>query len=154
MESDFLTQLPILLRLLADPRTPHTVDDLWCRVFSFGWEECEPLLLNELRSGESDVKRLVMEIVMEQAGNSGLDSVQLFVPTIVSFLSHENGLVRMCAISAVRELLVDDQTTVNALRHIVCDDEPLLACAAFRVLLEFEPQIIKEVVQLFRDNAK
>lgn len=154
MESGFLSQLPILLRLLANPRTPHTAKELWCRVFSFGWEECQSLLLTELQSGESDVQRLVIDIIDEHAGNSGLESIQSFIPTIVSFLGHEDRLVRSWAISAVGELLVDNQTTVDALRHIVCTDEPLLAGAAFQVLLQFDPQIIKEVLQSFRDNAK
>jgi HEAT repeat protein len=154
MKSDFLNQLPVLLRLLADPRTPHTVSELWCRVFSYGWEECEAILLADLKSGDSDVQRLVIEIIMEHAGNSGIDSIRSFVPTIVSLLSHEDRLVRSCAISAVGELMVDDKATVDALRHIVCTDEPLLASAAAQVLIQFDPQIIKEVVQLLRDNAE
>lgn len=154
MKSDFLSQLPILLRILADPRTPHTVHELWCRIFSHGWGECETLLLGELQSGDSDVKRLVVEIVEEQAGNSGIESIQSFVPSIVSLLTHEDRLVRSCAISAMGELLIDDQTTADALRHIVRSDEPLLASAALHTLMEFDPKIIEEVAQMFRDAAE
>lgn len=154
MRSDLLSQLPILLRLLADPRTPHTVSELWCRIFSHGWEECEPLLLDELKSGDSNVQRLVIEIIEEHAANSGIESIQSFVPSIVSLLGHNDRLVRSCAISAVGELMVDDQTTVDALRHIVCTDEPLLASAAFQVLLGFDPKIIEGVAQLFRDASE
>lgn len=153
MKSEFLSQLPILLRLLADPRTPHTVNELWCRIFSHGWEECEPLLLAELQTGDSNVRRLVVEIVEEHAANSGIESIQPFVPSIVSLLDHEDRLVRICAISAVGELMVDDQTTVDTLRHIVCTDEPLLASAAFQTLLSFDPKVIEKVAQLFRDAS-
>ena len=153
MKTDFLTQLPILLRLLADPRTPHTVSELWCRVFSYGWEECEPILLAELQSGEADVQQLVIEIIGEQAENSGIESIQPFLTPIVSLLSHEDSLVRMSVISAVGELMIDDETTQDAIRQIIRNDEPIIASAALQILLRFNPRYIGEVVSLFQDNS-
>ena len=153
MTSDFLTQLPILLRLLADPRTPHTSSELWCRVTTFGWEECEPVLLAELKSDNSDVQRLVIAIVEEQAEHAGIDSIQNFVRPIVTLLSHDDRLVRVCAVSAVGGLMIDDQNAADSLRQIVCKDEPTIARSALQVLLAFDDKFVQEVAEWFRDRS-
>jgi hypothetical protein len=65
----FAEELPTLLRLMADPTTPHTSKELWCRIAADDWDRHAPTLLHELQVGENDVKRLVLSIICEQSSN-------------------------------------------------------------------------------------
>ncbi len=152
--NDFPTQLPVLLRLLANPTTPHTSLELCCRIRSFGWEECEPTLMAELETGSASVKQLVLGIISEEAEQIGTESVQVFVPQVVSLLKDEDRLVRMAAVHAVESLLVSDDNVIAALRHIIVHDEPILASQALATLLELDLDhtVVQEVSVHFRDG--
>lgn len=153
---DFRQQLPLLLRLLANPTTPHTNTELWCRITSFGWDECVPMLLKELETGAGEVKRLVLSIISEEAEQIGTESVQSFVPQVVALVKDEDRLVRMAAVHAVESLLVSDDNVVAALRNIVAHDEPILASQALATLLELDLDhtVIQEIAVHFRERSE
>ena len=119
----FIEQLPALLRQLADPTTPHTAKELWCRVASEEWERCAPTLLHELRTGVNDVKRLALSIVCEQVANVRATPIQPFFVEIKRLLTDDDRLVRMAALEAVRHLFRNGRDeevaspTVLALLH-------------------------------------
>lgn len=148
---DFVNQLPFLLRLLADPTTPHTAHELWCRIRSIDWGGCVPVLKSELDGGVADVKRLVLAIISEEAEQMGCESVEQFLPTVVSLLSDEDRLVRMSAIHTVESLKICDQDVIAALRHVIAFDEPILASQALATLLKLDAEhvVIKEIAVHF-----
>lgn len=151
---DFLMHLPVLLRLLANPTTPYTALEFCCRIRSFGWDECVPMLMRELESGAGDVKQLVLRIISEEAEQMGIESVQSFVPQVVSSLKDEGRLVRMAAIHDVESLRVFNQHVAVALRYIIAHDEPIVASQALATLLELDldHSVIQEIAVHFRDR--
>ena len=155
----FLEQLPALLRQLADPITPHTTDELWCRIASEGWERCAATLLHELRSGDNDVKRLVISIVCEQAAKVPTTPVQPFLDEIERLLTDDDRLVRMAAIAAIRQLAsitgdgkVASGPVLVLLRRIACHDELPIAREAMLTLLENDDGAVREIAKLLRDQ--
>ena len=102
--SSFLEQLPALLRQLADPVTPHTSAELWCRIVSDDWDRYIPALIHALQTGENDVKRLVLAIACEQASHVPTTPLQPFLVELQRLLAYQDRAVRMAAINAVREL--------------------------------------------------
>lgn len=154
----FVEQLPMLLRLMAEPTTPHTTKEIWCRITADDWDRHVPALLNELRSGENDVKRLVMSIVCEQAAKVRTTSIQPFMIEIERLLTNENGLVRMAAISTVRRLFEigreeDISPSIRQLlRGLGCDDEVRIAREAMLALLEIDDGAVREIASLMSDR--
>lgn len=151
---DFTQQLPVLLRLLADPITPHTYSELWCRIKSFGLDECVPILKAELESGTADVQRLVLGIICEESDQIGNELAQPFFAAVVSLLNSEDRLVHVSAIHAVERLLIFDEHVVASLRHIIANDEPILASQALATLLELDLDhvVIQEIAVMFRSH--
>jgi hypothetical protein len=157
----FIQQLPTLLRQLAEPTTPHTTKELWCRIASEEWEHCAPTLLHELRTGENEVKRLVLSIVCEQAHIVRSTPIEPFLIEIERLLADDNRLMRMAAVGAVRELVehgreVDAASPIvlESLRRIGCHDEPPLAREALLTLLEMDDGAVREIASLLRDRHK
>ena len=152
---EFIRQLPLLLRMLADPTTTHTAPELYCRLDAWGWDECLPALLHELQSNDSDVKQLVLSIVCHAADMHGIELAHPFKAVVVKLLEDNDRLVRMSAILAIESLLASEPHVIAALRHIVGHDEPILANQALITLLELDParSIIQEVAPLFRDRS-
>ena len=149
----FVEQLPGILRLLADPTTPHTAAELWCRIQGAGWEFCVPVLLSELRGDNSDVKRLVLAILVEEAENVGTESTEPFHEAVERLLADEDRLVRMAAIHTVRDLLISTPTATAAVRRIVCHDESPLAREALISLVELDDGVVEELAQKLRGRA-
>jgi len=143
-------QLPTLLRLLADPTSPHTSLELWDRITAFGWDECLPCLMQELETGEPDVKRLVMGVLWQELEHLGSERVQPFVPLILPLLDDPDRLVRMAAIQAVRDLRPDD--AIPQLHRIVCEDERPLAAEAFIALMELDDDLLNTMIETVRSN--
>ncbi|MEZ5943971.1 MAG: HEAT repeat domain-containing protein [Planctomycetaceae bacterium] len=143
-------KLPNLLRLLANPTTPHTSLELWGRISAFGWDECSPCLMRELEAGESGQKRLVMDVLSQELEHLGSERVQLFVPHIVPLLGDSDRLVRMAAIHAVRDLRPDD--AIPQLRRIVCEDERPLAAEALVALLELDDSVLDDLIETVREK--
>lgn len=143
-------ELPALLRLLADPITPHTSSEMWDRITAFGWDECVAILMQELETGEPDVKRLVMGILCREVDHRGSERVQPFTPIILSLLNDPDRLVRMAAIQAVRDLRTDD--AIPQLRRIVCEDERPLAAEAFIALMELDDDLLNTLIETVRSN--
>lgn len=156
--TSFIEKLPGLLRQLADPTTPHTAKELWCRVASEEWERCTPTLLHELRTAENDVRRLVLSIVCEQATNVRATPIQPFLVEIERLLADNDRLMRMAAIGAVRVLVehgregdVASPIVLESLRRIGCHDELPLAREALLSLLEMDAAAVREIASLLRD---
>lgn len=157
----FIEQLPVLLRQLAEPTTPHTTKELWCRIASEEWEYSAPTLLHELRTGENDVKRLVLSIVCEQTHIVRHTPIRPFLIEIERLLTDDDRLVRMAAIEAVRELAqtgrdvdVASPAVLVSLRKIGCDDELPLAREALLTLLEMDDDAVTEIAALLRERHK
>lgn len=157
----FIEQLPMLLRVMADPTTPHTTKELWCRIAVDDWDRHVPTLLHELRTGVNDVKRLVLSIVCEQSTNVRATPIKPFLVEIERLLTDDDRLVRMAAIEAVRHLFRNGQDeevaspTVLALLHrISCDDELSLAREAMLSLVEMDDSAVQGIALLLRDRPK
>jgi glycosyltransferase involved in cell wall biosynthesis len=110
----FIEQLPALLRVMADPTTPHTTKELWCRIASDDWDRHAPTLLHELRTGVNDVKRLVLSIVCEQAQIVRSTPPQPFLIEIERLLTDDDRLVRMAVPSATCLKPADGLVSVTA----------------------------------------
>lgn len=149
---DFISQLPTLLRLLADPTTTHTVPELFNRIDAFGWEECSPVQLGALESNDSNVKRLVLSIICYAADTYGNDLVQPFESVVLALLEDKDRLVRMSAVFAVESLRAFGPEFAAALRFIIGYDEPILANQALITLLELDlhHSVIRELAPLFK----
>ncbi|TWT42627.1 hypothetical protein KOR42_46770 [Thalassoglobus neptunius] len=141
-------QLPTLLRLLANPTTPHTSLEMWDRISAFGWDDCVSVLKQELETGEPDVKRLVMSILWQELEHLGAERVQAFVPLILSLLDDTDRLVRMAAIQAVRDLHSNE--AIPQLRRIVCEDERPLAAEALLALMELDGGLLDVLLETVR----
>lgn len=145
-----IENLSSLLRLLANPTTPHTSLELWDRITAFGWDECVPCLMKELETGEPDVKRLVMGVLWQETEYVGPERVQPFVPFILPLLGDSDRLVRMAAIQAVRDLRL--QESIPQLRRIVCEDERPLAAEALVALMELDDGLLDDLIESIRDK--
>lgn len=157
----FLEQLPALLRVMADPTTPHTTKELWCRIAADDWDRHAPTLLYELRTGMNDVKRLVLSIVCEQANIVRSTPIQPFLVEIERLLADDDRLMRMAAVGAVRDLVehgrdgdVASPIVVASLRRIGSHDELPLAREALLTLFEMDDGAVREFASLLRDREK
>lgn len=157
----FLEQLPVLLRQLAEPTTPHTTKELWCRIVSEEWEYSAPTLLHELRTGENDVKRLVLSVVCEQAQIVRSTPIQPFLIEIERLLADDDRLMRMAAVGAIRDLVEHGResdaaspSVLASLRRIGSHDELLVAREALLTLLEMDDEAVREIASLLRGREK
>jgi hypothetical protein len=157
----FIEQLPVLLRQLAEPTTPHTTKELWCRIASEEWEHCAPTLLHELRTGENDVKRLVLSIVCEQAQIVRSTPIQPFLIEIERLLADDDRLMRMAAVGAVRDMVEHGREVeaaspviLESLGKIGCRDELPLAREALLTLLKMDDGAVREVASLLRGRPE
>jgi HEAT repeats len=146
----FVEQLAGMLRQLADPVTPHTVAELWCRIQAAGWDTCVPPLLSELQGDNPDVKRLVLAILSEEAEQIGLESTEPFYESVERLLADDDRLVRMAAIHTVRDLYITMPTAAAALRHIACNDKVELSRQALVTLIELDDGVVEELAQKLR----
>ena len=151
----FIEQLPALLRLMADPTTPHTTKELWCRIAADDWDRHSPTLLHELRTGVNDVKRLVLSIICEQAQIVRSTPLKPFLIEIERLLTDDDRLVRMAALEAVRHLFrngpdeeVASPTVLALLHRISRDDELPLAREAMLSLVEMDDSAVLEIALL------
>jgi hypothetical protein len=159
--SSFLDQLPALLRQLADPVTPHTSTELWCRIVSDDWDRCVPVLIHALQTGENDVRRLVLAIVCEQATRVPAAPLQPFLEELKCLLSDQDRLVRMAAVHTVRDLAQHGQdlgmalpSISQSLRTIIGRDELPLAREALLTLLEVDQNSVTEIASLLRERHR
>ena len=140
-----------LLHLLAEPRTPHTTTELWCRVVSIGWNECLPTLLAKLESGDPDVRRLVLSLIAEHGEQAGAESVQSLQRNVIEALDDSDRLVRQEAIHAVESLAWSDDAQ-QQLRRIVLRDDPPVAAKALQVLIAFNADEFDKVRTSLKAN--
>lgn len=149
----FVEQLPGMLRLLADPTTPYTSQEVWCRIQAAGWESCVPMLLSELGGDNPDVKRLVLDILSQEAEQVGTESTEPFHEAVERLLADEDRLVRMAAIHTVRDLSISTPTATAALRRIACNDDAELARQALISLIELDDGLVEELAQKLRGRS-
>lgn len=147
-----IENLSSLLRLLANPTTPHTSLELWDRITAFGWDECVLCLMKELQTGEPDVKRLVMGVLWQELEHLGPERVQPFIPLILPQLGDPDRLVRMAAIQAVRDLRLEE--SIPHLRRIICEDERPLAAEALVAVIELDDNLLYDIIETVRSNQK
>jgi hypothetical protein len=149
----FVEQLSGLLRQLADPTTQYTAPELWSRIQAAGWDTSVPVLLSELRGDDPDVKRLVLDILAEEAEQIGTESTEPFHGAVERLLADEDRLVRMAAVHAVRDLHVTTPTARAALRRIICNNEAPLAREALLTLVELDDGLVEEFGLVIRERA-
>ncbi|QDU94394.1 HEAT repeat domain-containing protein [Lignipirellula cremea] len=149
----FVQQLPGLLRNLADPTTPHTVAELWCRISAFDWDRSAPVLLGELQTGPAPVQCLVMEVLVEEAELNGDAGLLAFLAPVRQLLEHPDRLVRGAAIGVVRSLSTLDQETIEALRRRAAEDELLLAREALLALIEQDDAMVEEFARWLGESS-
>lgn len=104
--------------------------------------------MHQLAAGDADVKRLVLEILVQEWEHQGDGRVQPFVQLIVPQLRDFDRLVRMTAIQAVRDLQLRE--AIPGLRRIVCEDEKLLAAEALAALIEMDESLLDDLIQFVR----
>lgn len=140
--------LPWLLKTLAEPTTCHTAPELWCRIRSADWEECVPILRDQLASEDADVIRLTLNILFEEVSNIGTDNLDVFQSAIISCLAHDNRLVRQAAIHVLHEARCDDSTAIQELWRIVKDDESIIRREAAHALLDLDDSVLDRLAVL------
>ena len=138
-----------LLHLLSAPLTPHTTDEVWCRVITIGWDDCLPTLLAELESDDPNVRRLVLSVIAEHGANQS--DVESLKPNVIKALDDSNRLVRQEAIHAVESLAWSDDAK-SQLRQIVLRDDPPIAAKALQVLIAFNPNEFEKVRHSLKAN--
>jgi len=159
--TSFAEQLPKLLRLMADPTTPHTTKELWCRIAADDWDRHAPTLLHELQAGENDVKRLVLSIICAQASHVRATPIPPFLGEIERLLTDDDRLVRMAAIEAIRHLFqhcrdedVASPKALALLHRISCTDELPLAREAMLALIEMDDSAVLQIALLLNGQQK
>lgn len=138
-QQEFIRQLPEILRLFSEPVTTHTTSELWCRISNPNWDDCLPILLQELQSGNIRVVRLVLGILQMQAELVGPDSFVSSIPLISNHLTHEDSLVRQATIGLLKEMEICDYQILDGLKSIVVNDETYLATEAALAILKLKP---------------
>ena len=137
--NDYINQL---LHLLAEPRTHHAVDDIWCRVVSIGWEECLPTLLAGLESEDPNVRILVLELIAKHREYQS--DVEALKPHVISALDDPDQLVRQQAIFTIDSLCWSEDVKPQ-LRQIVLRDDSPIAAKALEVLIAFDADEFEKV---------
>ncbi|WP_291171442.1 HEAT repeat domain-containing protein [Gimesia sp.] len=135
----FIKRLPELLHLFSNPITPHTVSELWCRISSPYWDECLPILLQELQSNDPRVVRLVLEIMQKQVELRGQDSFVSSIPLITKHLTHNDSLVRQATIHLLTAMQISHAQILDGLKSIMLNDDPYISTEAALALLKLNP---------------
>ena len=144
--NDYISKL---LHLLAEPRTHHSADDLWCRVVSCGWDECLPTLLAELEAHDPTVRVLVLEVISKHGANQG--DVASLKPHVLMMLDDSNQSVRHEALITIESLAWSDDVE-SQLRQIVLRDDPPVAAKALQVLIAFNADEFDKVRTSLKAN--
>jgi hypothetical protein len=142
-----------LLKLLSEPTTPHTTLELWCRIRSIGWERCLPMLTIELESDDAAVVRLVLNLLRDEIEQLGDEMVVALLPKAATCLAHEHRLVRQAAIALIQAARTNDERTIEGLKRIVRNDEPILRREAAHALLELEDRLLDDLSRLFDEPS-
>jgi hypothetical protein len=85
-----------LLRLLSNPRTPHTISEVWCRL---DFPECLPILTSQLRSDDPSVAKLVLNVLQREAELHGYWKLPEVEPSIAECIRHDDQGIRQAAIA-------------------------------------------------------
>ena len=149
----FIDDLPELLRRLSDPVTPYTATELRYRIEAFGWDRCLPTLRSELQGSSTDVQRLVLGVISEEADQSGADAVVRLLPEVTNCLNSQDRLVRQAAVLTVGSLGLMTEKVSDALRTIVVQDESANAREALTILVQLDDTVMAEIAGLLRGRS-
>lgn len=131
-----------LLHLLSATLTPHTTEEVWCRIVSIGWDKCLPTILAELEAADPNVRILVLGLITEHGENQG--DVENLKPQVIKALTDPDRLVRQQAIFTIESLAWSDDVR-SELRQIVLRDDPPIASKALAVLTAFNSDEFEKV---------
>ena len=137
-----------LLRVLAEPTTPTTSQEIFARLSAFDLDHVLMILEHELDS-EPEVTRLVLGVLIEISDHLGSEPIQGLLLKVAECLDHEERLVRMAAIQLVREARLAHPAVLDALRKHIMDDEPAIQREAAVTLIELDDSLIKRLPIMF-----
>ena len=145
-QQDFINQLSELLQLFSNPITQHTVSELWIRINDRCWEDCYPILLQELNSDDPRVVRLVLNILQKQIEIMGPDTLVSSIPTISKHLKHEDSLLRQATIGLLKEMEISNDQILDELKSIMMNDDPYIATEAVLAILKLNPDEANDLI--------
>lgn len=137
-----------LLRVLCEPATPFTTQEVLRRLLTFDLDVVLPILEDELRS-EPDVIRLVLGVLIEISEDFGRESIRGLLPAIAECLDNKDRLVRMSAIQLVRETQLADRFILDALRERIVEDEPNIRREAAVAVIELDDSLVERLPRMF-----
>lgn len=138
-QQEFINQLPEILHLFSNPVTPYTASEMWIRISNPYWDECLPILLQELQSNDSRVVRLVFGIFQKESEIMGPDTLVSSIPTIMKYLKQEDPTVRQAVIYLLSSMQISNDQILSGLKFIMENDEPYLATEAALTILKLKP---------------
>ncbi len=146
-------RLAFLFELLSEEATPSTPDELLNRILVIGWANSEGFLKELLRSDNSDVVRLTLNVLARHAELFGTQSTR-FAKEVTAAITHPDRLVRATAVNVAFALLLDDGEMIDVLTKCVLEDELTIAKQALLVLIELEDEFANKVIRLIRTESK
>ena len=138
-QKDFINQLSEWLQLFSNPITQHTVSELWIRINDRCWNDCLPILLQELQSNDPRVLRLVLAILQMQSEAIGPDSFVSSIPLITKHLKHDDSLVRQATVNLLAAMQISHDQILDELKSIMMNDDPYIATEAVLAILKLKP---------------
>ncbi|MEQ8637945.1 HEAT repeat domain-containing protein [Gimesia maris] len=153
-QQEFINQLPEILHLFSEPVTPHTASELWCRISTPNWDDCLPILLQELQSDDPRVVRLVLAILKMQSETIGPDSFISSIPTITEYLKHEDSLVRQATIHLLSAMQISNDLILSGLKSIMENDESYIATEAALAIIKLNPHEADGLIPYLIDKLR
>jgi hypothetical protein len=138
-QQEFINQLPEILRLFSEPVTIHTASEIWCRISIPDWDNCLPILFQELKSNDPCVMRLIFGIFQKESEIMGPDTLVSSIPTIMKYLKQEDPTVRQAVIYLLSSMQISNDQILDDLKSIMLNDEPYLATEAALAILKLNP---------------
>ncbi len=148
LEPSFFRDLKELIRIMADPVTPHTVNEIWCRFGPDCFSECLPTFLSILKSPVAAEVSLVLNIFEMQAERISKGLSTKAKVAVVNCLDHEERYVVSAAISCLGALGRSADLAVDRLREILVANDALLSTRAASALIDVEAQAAEDVFAL------
>lgn len=153
-QQDFIKQLSELIQLFSNPITQHTVSELWIRINDRCWNDCLPILLQELQSDDPRVLRLVLAILQVHSETVGPDSFVSSIPLISKHLTHDDSLVRQATAHLLAAMRISNDQILDGLKSIMLNDEPYIATEAALALLKLNPDEADDLIPYLIDKLR
>lgn len=153
-QQEIIERLPEILKLFSEPVTPYTASELWIRISNPYWDECLPILLQELHSDDPRVLRLVLAILQMQSETIGPESFVNSIPIITKHLTHDDSLVRQATIGLLKEMEICDNQILDGLKSIMLNDDPYISTEAALALLKLNPDEADDLIPFLIDQLR